>query len=137
MNSPNKNPQDRPSPAPAPEPTSMQAPSQNDSGNSKGKLGLIVVGAIALVGIIVGGVWYATNSNDHDRGNNSQPTAASEEQIKKSLEEIKPDWNKQAIKYARHLSEPLGTDDRDTIYNTMTEGVGFTHEQAEYGISNM
>ncbi|MGJ4082221.1 Ltp family lipoprotein [Corynebacterium macclintockiae] len=50
---------------------------------------------------------------------------------------MKPDWNKQAIKYARHLAEPLGTDDRDTIYNTMTEGVGFTHEQAEYGISNM
>ncbi|MGJ4087689.1 MULTISPECIES: Ltp family lipoprotein [Corynebacterium] len=57
--------------------------------------------------------------------------------MNKSLEKIKPDWNKQAIKYARHLAEPLGTDDRDTIYNTMTEGVGFTHEQAEYGISNM
>lgn len=45
-----------------------------------GRLALIFIGAIALVGILVAAIWYVANNKDYGRGINPQPAAASTHQ---------------------------------------------------------
>lgn len=43
------------------------------------KLALIVIGVVALIGIIGGSVWYFTSGDDNESGNDQQPAATSED----------------------------------------------------------
>ena len=45
-----------------------------------GRLALIFIGAIVLVGILVAAIWYVANNKDYGRGINPQPAAASAHQ---------------------------------------------------------
>lgn len=43
------------------------------------KLALIIVGVVALIGIIGGSIWYFTSGDDNESGNDQQPAATSED----------------------------------------------------------
>lgn len=45
-----------------------------------GRLALIFIGAIVLVGLLVAAIWYVANNKDYGRGINPQPAAASAHQ---------------------------------------------------------
>lgn len=49
-------------------------------GPINGRLALIFIGAIVLVGILVAAIWHVANSKDHSHSINTQPAAASAHQ---------------------------------------------------------
>ncbi|MGJ4096136.1 Ltp family lipoprotein [Corynebacterium macclintockiae] len=49
-----------------------------------GRLALIFIGAIVLVGILIAAIWYVANNKDYGRGINPQPAAASAHQRRAS-----------------------------------------------------
>lgn len=55
-----------------------------------GRLALIFIGAIVLVGILVAAIWYVANNKDYGRGINPQPAAASAHQRPASTSTTQP-----------------------------------------------
>ena len=62
-----------PSPDSTPQRESLQAP-------INGRLALIFIGAIVLVGILVAAIWHVANSKEHSHSISTQPAAASAHQ---------------------------------------------------------
>ncbi|OFT36450.1 hypothetical protein HMPREF3166_01060 [Corynebacterium sp. HMSC08A12] len=55
-----------------------------------GRLALIFIGAIVLVGLLVAAIWYVANNKDYGRGINPQPAAASAHQRPASTSATEP-----------------------------------------------
>ncbi|WP_293818863.1 Ltp family lipoprotein [uncultured Corynebacterium sp.] len=55
-----------------------------------GRLALIFIGAIVLVGILVAAIWHVANSKEHNHGINTQSAAASADQHPSSASPTEP-----------------------------------------------
>ncbi|MGJ4168935.1 Ltp family lipoprotein [Corynebacterium macclintockiae] len=61
----------------------------------------------------------------------------SEEQIKKSIEKLDPDWNQQALKAARKINEQGSPLPKDQLKYMLKVHQRFTEEQAQYAIDHL
>lgn len=61
----------------------------------------------------------------------------SEEQIKKSIEKLDPDWNQQALKAARKINEQGPPLPKDQLKYMLKVHQRFTEEQAQYAIDHL
>ena len=61
----------------------------------------------------------------------------SEEQIKKSIEKLAPDWNQQALKAARKINEQGPPLPKDQLKYMLKVHQRFTEEQAQYAIDHL